>query len=279
MFSKKSVLIASVLIIAFATLVISLVAVGDDTAQEQNSTPVYIDSMTETRDLSPEMRDELSIPTSIRKYDVVVFDTPGIRDLLLRGKPLTIYIEGQPYTTDLQEQTTDTEARSKGIHSFVGTLCGKDTSEVVLTVSDQTLLGRIRIGDIEYFIESTGVADTQSPDKVLHYVYSSRDVVPQGPPGQLSGLYLFIINISSGDGEFMGIPANSTEADLGRFGWDVVRIDDTDLEDLPTVNRTIRTGEKNVEIPADELIVMRDRYQNKIVEYKGNYYVLSYFES
>lgn len=279
MLSKKLVFIVSILIIALAALVISLMAVSEDTAQEQNSTLVYIDLMTETRDLSPEIRQKLSIPASIQKYDVVVFDTHGIRDLLLCGKPLTIYLEGHPYTTDLEEQTTDTEARSKGIYSFVGTLRGKDTSEVVLTVSDQTLVGRIRILETEYFIESTGVQDTRFADKTLQYTYSSRDVVPEGPPGRLSGLYLFIINISSGDGEYMGIPRNSTGVDLRRFGWETVRINDTDLEDLPTVNRTIRTEEMNVEIPADELIVMRDRYQNKIVEYRGNYYILDYFES
>lgn len=276
---KKIVFVALVLIGALAALVISLMIIGNDTAQEQNSTSVYIDSMTEVRDLSPEMRGELSIPASIRKYDIVVFDTRGIRDLLTHDKSLTIFLEGQPDTTDMQEQTTDTEALNKGIHSFVGTLRGDNTSEIVLTIGDRTVLGRIRTHDTEYFIESTGIADTQSPDKVLHYVYSSRDVVVEGPPGQLSGLYLFIINISGGDGEFMGIPANSTEADFRRAGWEVVRIDDTDLEDLPTVNRTIRTGEMNVEIPTDELIVMRDRYQNKIVEYRKNYYILDYFES
>lgn len=279
MLPKKSVIIALILIGLIATLMLSFLATVDDTTQEQNSTLIYIDSMTETRDLSPEMREKIRTPASVRKYDVVVFNAPGIRDLLLSGKPLTIYVEGQPCTTDLQEQTTDTEARSKGIYSFVGTLRGDDTGDVVLTVSNQTLLGRIRMCGTEYFIESTAIPDTGSVDKILQYTYSSRDVVPEGSPARLSGLYLFIINISRGDGEFMGIPANSTEADLGRFGWEIVRIDDADLEDLPTVNRTIRTGELNVEIQADELIVMRDRYQNKIVEYKGNYYILDYFES
>lgn len=291
MFPKKSLLFAVVLVGALAVVAIMLMVAGEgaaaptavaidgvnETGDPSPETVVYIDSMTERRDLSPEECEELDIPGSITRYDVMVFDTKEIKEVLLRGEPLTLSLDGQAFTTDVREHTTDTEARSIGIHSFTGTLLDVEKSEVVLTVSDRTVLSRVRIGYTEYFIESTGVPDTKYPDKILHYAYCSDDrVVEEGPPGKLWGLYLDVINISNGDAEYQDLPANSTEDDFIHAGLEIIRIDDSDLNDLPTVNRSIKSGEIGVDLPFDEHKVMMERYGGKVVEYKGSYYFFSY---
>ncbi|QSZ67242.1 hypothetical protein RJ40_06870 [Methanofollis aquaemaris] len=294
MLPEKPVLVAIFLIGALGALVIMLVVAGGNTAyptQQQNITPAGIDtvnetsapspetvfcieSMTERRDLSPEKCEELDIPRSITEYDVVVFDTQKIRDVLLRGEPLTLSLGGQVFKTDLQEHTTDTESRSIGIYSFAGTLLDVEKSEVVLTVSDRTLLSRIRVNYTEYYTDSTGVPDTRCPERILHYAYSSDDVVPEGPPGRLDGSFLLLFNISNG--EYPEIPRDSTADDFIRAGWELVRIDDADLKDLPAVNRTIRAdGRSGIELTDDEFMTIRERYDGKIVEYNGNYYMIS----
>ncbi|MBP2146652.1 hypothetical protein J2129_002106 [Methanofollis sp. W23] len=292
MFPKKSLLFAVVLVGVIAVVAIMLMVAGEgataptavaidgvnETGDPSPETVVYIDSMTERRDLSPEECEELDIPGSITRYDVMVFDTKEIKEVLLRGEPLTLSLDGQVFTTDVREHTTDTEARSIGIHSFTGTLLDVEKSEVVLTVSDRVLLCRVWIDFTEYFIESTAVNDTKYPERVLHYAYCSDDVVPEGPPGNLGGIYLDVINISNGDAEYRDLPADSTEDDFIRAGLEIIRIDDTDLKDLPTVNRSIQTGEIGAELPFDEEGIIVERYRGNVVEYKGSYYFFSYWK-
>lgn len=277
MFPEKSLLVAVVVIGALAAVGTMLMVAGEGAASSPE-TVVCIESMTERRDLSPEECEGLDIPGSITRYDVVVFDTKEIKEVLLRGEPLTLSLDGQVFTTDVREHTADTEARSIGIHSFTGTLLGVEKSEVVLTVSERALLSRIRIDFTEYYTDSTGVPDARYPERVLHYAYSSDDVVPEGPPGNLGGIYLDVINISNGDAEYQDLPADSTEDDFMRAGLEIVRIDDADLKDLPTVHRSILTGEIGADLPFDEEGIIVERYRGKVVEYKGNYYFFSYWK-
>ncbi len=115
---------------------------------------------------------DLGIPSSIRRYDLAVYNTQAIRDCLLRGQQLTVYITGLPYEADLQESLHDPESRSAGRHSFTGTLDGGGAA--LLTVNDSVFLALFRIGGVEYYVESTRQHDTVSPKKVLHYVYYFR---------------------------------------------------------------------------------------------------------
>jgi len=279
---RKNPLLPILLLVAVATVLAAGFAMfGPDAEVAGITTPqeralVHIDSFTEKRDAST--RDP-GIPSSIRRYDLAVYDTQAIRDHLLRGEPLTVYIAGQPYVADLQETLHDPESRSVGRHSFSGTLAGG--GEALLTVSDDVLLALFRTGGIEYSVESTRQHDTVSPKRVLHYVYSSADVVPEGPPATLSGCFLTLLNISSGEGEYYGfeIPADWTEADFRSAGYEIVPITNADLADLPTVNETLYSGGLEVPLSDDEAVRITKSYRGKIVEYRGSYYLFDFIVS
>jgi hypothetical protein len=227
----------------------------------QDQALVHIDFFTEKRDAPVE---DVDILSSILRYELAVYDTEGIRDRLLRGEPLAVHIAGRPCTADLEESL-------HGTGSFTGTLSGDGRAH--LTISGDVLRGYFEIGAAAYWVESTGRYDTESPGKVLHYVHSSADV--KG----LSGCYLTLYNISNGDLEDSGYPAGWTRADFLKAGHEVVPLTDADLVDLPRVNETLRTG--FIEVPLSESEMMRivKGYRGKIAEYRGNYYVIDFFES
>ena len=99
---------------------------------------VHIDFFTEKRDAPVAGVDTLS---SIRRYDLAVYDTEGIRDRLISGEPLAMHIAGQPCTADLQETRHNTG-------SFTGTLSGGGRAH--LTVSGDVLRGYFEAGGVAY---------------------------------------------------------------------------------------------------------------------------------
>ncbi|KUL01044.1 MAG: hypothetical protein XE11_2265 [Methanomicrobiales archaeon 53_19] len=226
---------------------------------------VHIDFFTEKRDAPVEGVDILS---SIRRYELAVYDAQAIRDRLLSGEPLALHIAGRPYTADLQEMLHDPEARSAGRHSFTGTLSGDGRAH--LTVSGNVLRAYFEIGGVAYQVESTGRYDTVSPEKVLYYVFSSADV--KG----LSGCFLTLYNISNGDLKDSGYPADWTKVDFLNAGYEIVPLTDADLADLPRVNETLRTGFMEVPLSENETVRIAKSYRGKIAEYCGNYYVIDF---
>ena len=169
---QKNPLLPALLLVAVATALAAGFAVfgpgaevaGTTTPQERAL--VHIDSFTEKRGALAWDPGDLGIPSSVRRYDLAVYDTQAIRDRLLRGEPLTVYIAGQPYAADLQESLHDPESRSVGRHSFTGTLTGG--GEALLTVSDSVFLALFRIGGVEYYVESTGQQDTVFTERIIH---------------------------------------------------------------------------------------------------------------
>jgi len=111
------------------------------------------------------------------------------------------------------------------------------------------------------------------PGKVLHYLFSSADV--KG----LSGCYLTLYNISNGDLEDSGYPADWAEADFLKAGREIVPFTDADLVELPRVNETLRTGFNEVPISDNETMRIARGSRGEIAEYRGNYYVIDFFES
>ncbi len=280
---QKNPLLPALLLVAVAMVLAAGFAVfGPGTEVAGTTTPqeralVHIDSFTEKRDALARDPGDLGIPSSVRRYDLAVYDTQAIRDRLLRGQPLTVYIAGQPYKADLQESLHDPESCSVGRRSFTGTLAGG--GEALLTVSDDVFLALFRIGGGEYYVESTGQHDIVFPERILHYVYSSADVVPEGPPAMLSGCFLTLYNISNGELEDSGYPANWTEADFQSAGYDIVPLTDADLTDLPTVNETLHSGGLEVPLSDDEAVRIAKSYRGRIVEYRGSYYLIDFIVS
>lgn len=259
------VLTAVVTALAAGFAAFSPVAEAPVTPHEEIATEdqalVHIDFFTEKRDVPVEGVDTLS---SILRYELAVYDTMAIRDSLLSGEPLAMHIAGQPYAADLQETPHDTG-------SFTGTLDGDGRAH--LAVSGDVLRGYFEIGGVAYWVESTGRYDAVSPGKVLYYVFSSADV--KG----LSGCYLTLYNISNGDLEGSGYPRGWTKPDFLNAGDEVAPLTDADLVDLPKVNETLRTGFMEVPLSYNETMRIVKGYRGKIAEYRGNYYVIDFFES
>ncbi|KLK88757.1 hypothetical protein SZ63_07190 [Methanoculleus sediminis] len=227
----------------------------------QDQALVHIDFFTEKRDTPVEGVDILS---SILRYELAVYDTEGIRDHLLSGEPLAVHIAVQGCPAVL-------EGSLHGTGSFTGTLSGDGRAH--LTIRGDVLRGYFETGGVAYWVESTGRYDTESPGKVLHYLFSSADV--KG----LSGCYLTLYNISNGDLEDSGYPAGWTEADFLSAGHEVVPLTDADLARLPRVNETLRTGFMEVPLSESETMRIMNGYRGRIAEYRGNYYVIDFIES
>ncbi|KDE55312.1 hypothetical protein [Methanoculleus sp. MH98A] len=214
----------------------------------QDQAPVHIDFFTEKRDAPVEGVDILS---SIRRYELAVYDTEGIRDRLLSGEPLAVHIAGQPCTAVLEESL-------HGTGSFTGTLSGDGRAH--LTISGDVLRGYFEIGGVAYRVESTGRYDPDSPGKVLHYLFSSADV--KG----LSGCYLTLYNISNGDLEDSGYPRGWTKPDFLNAGDEVAPLTDADLARLPRVNETLRTGFMEMPLSENGVVCIAGDYRGKIAE-------------
>ncbi|NLB01633.1 MAG: hypothetical protein GX837_11880 [Methanomicrobiales archaeon] len=255
--------VVTVLVVVFAAFapVVEVTIISHEEIAPGDQALVHIDFFTEKRDAPAEGVDALS---SVRRYDLAVYDTRAIRDSLLSGEPFAMHIAGQPYAADLQETPHDTGF-------FTGTLDGDGRAH--LTVSGDVLRGYFEIGGVAYWVESTGRYDPGSPGKVLYYVFSSADVK------ELSGCYLTLYNISNGDLEDSGYPRSWTKADFLNAGDEVVPLTDAILADLPRVNETLRTGFMEVPISEEEAVHIARGYRGKIVEYRGNYYVIDFFES
>ena len=252
--------VATLLVVIFAAFApVSEVPVTphEEIAAEDQAL-VHIDFFTEKRDVPIEGVDTLA---SIRRYDLAVYDTQAIRDRLFSGEPLAMHIAGQPCTADLQEVLHDT-------HSFTGTLDGDGRAH--LTISGDVLRGYFELGGVAYYVESTGRYDTESPGKVLHYLFSSADV--KG----LSGCYLTLYNISNGDLEDSGYPRGWTKPDFLNAGDEVAPLTDADLARLPRVNETLRTGFMEVPLSDNETLRIAEGYRGKIAEYRGNYYLIDF---
>jgi hypothetical protein len=136
---------------------------------------------------------ELKIPSSIKKYELLTFDIPKMREKLANNETITVRINGVPYAMNLRDSTGKAEGLDPTIHSYRGSLKTKN-SEIVLTISDKVLLGWIMLNGINYHI---GVSPTKENEKSIEYVYSSTDVVSHECIGCLENDYLAYADITT----------------------------------------------------------------------------------
>lgn len=127
----------------------------------------------------PHVKSRVTIPSTIGRSEIVTFDARGIRDSLLRGEKITVCINGTNYIMNLHEIIVNAPGENPGVCSFAGNLIGIEQSDVVLTVSNRVVLGRISIQDVDYISESLPIYCPESTE-VLHYTYCSRDVAEEG---------------------------------------------------------------------------------------------------
>lgn len=101
----------------------------------ENVTKVKVKEVTAIYDLVTngiQNPNELNIPPSIKKYDVVTFDQVELNNKI--KKLLPVSIRGERYNIELKRMNF--ENLDDGIDSYKGKIVGVDNSEVILTTSD-----------------------------------------------------------------------------------------------------------------------------------------------
>jgi hypothetical protein len=123
---------------------------------------------------------DLNVPKTIKKFDVISIDMEKIRKSLKTGQQISIRIDGKPYKMNLREIQVNAEGVSPDTRSYSGFLNDVKNSEIVLTVSDSILIGRISIDNVDYSIDTCQSSDQKGSAKIIQYVYSSADVAEEG---------------------------------------------------------------------------------------------------
>ncbi|MFA5268253.1 MAG: kelch repeat-containing protein [Methanoregula sp.] len=162
--------------------------------------------------------DDLRIPSSIKKYELLTIDIEKMQEKLANNEPITVRINGIPYQMVLHESMGDAIGLDPAIHSYRGILENVNNSEVALTITDQVVGGRIMLGGVNYFIE---VSHKKENENHIDYVYSSLDVVPYDCNGCLDNDYLSFMNIqeiSKPDRTFIELKKNNLEQQMATIG-------------------------------------------------------------
>ncbi len=121
---------------------------------------------------------ELQIHPSIKKYDLVTFDIPKMREKLAKNETITVRIDGAPYEIVVKNGTEDAYGIICDTTGCSGTLKNEKNSEISFVLSEECILGRIKINGTNYFFDTTPKTENGN---VIQYVYSYKNVVSEGP--------------------------------------------------------------------------------------------------
>jgi hypothetical protein len=231
-----------------------LIFIAGCTAPEEPA--VSIQDVTEVRTAAHADAD-LGVTPTVKRYDVAVFDTDTLQAHLREKNTLEVRIDGRPYLAVLEEGGDVHEKFPPGTRYFSGTLSGVEKSRVTLSTSDTAVTLWARIGQTDVFIDTTGTRDTDG--RLLHAIYSSRDIGGTEEHTNLSGFFLIL----------------STPTPDEMAGGDTIRLSDDDLDRYPVLARHLRYGGQNPELSNAEAMAIRDTLEREIVEYGGRYLLAS----
>jgi len=119
--------------------------------------------------------EELTIPISVKRFDLVTFNVADLRNQIRNGS-VPLRIKGNSYDSELKRMEFDIRSVDNGIYSYKGTLKGINDSKIILTISSRVVIAEVTIGD-----ESIWVKPVEPRRRVkegtpgLHIVYSSKD--------------------------------------------------------------------------------------------------------
>jgi hypothetical protein len=121
---------------------------------------------------------ELKIHPSIKKYDLVTFDIPKLREKLAKNETITVRVDGVPYEMVVQNGAEDASGVICDTTGCSGTLKNEKNSEISFVLSEESILGRIKVNGTNYFFDTTSKTENGN---VIQYVYSYKNVVSEGP--------------------------------------------------------------------------------------------------
>jgi hypothetical protein len=154
---------------------------------------------------------DLNIPSSIKKYELLTFDIPKMREKLAKNETITVRIKAEPYRMIVHDSTGKAEGLDPTIRSYQGSLENVQNSEVDFTSSDQVIVGRILINGVNYFID---VSHKKENEKVINYIYSSLDIIDEGIPIKIDEDYFKRSNLSTLTNETPTIQSPSTKQNV-----------------------------------------------------------------
>ncbi len=123
--------------------------------------------------------EELQIPKGITRYDVVTFDHTALNSRVREGA-LLLRVRGEEYQADLERMAFD--QIDDGIDSYEGTVPGVEGSDVLLTTSEDVLVGSVTLNGETFWIRTIEPrARAEGSVSSLHMIYSARNVKQQAP--------------------------------------------------------------------------------------------------
>lgn len=144
---------------------------------------------------------KLNVQDTITKYDLLLMNSEAFRKDADSGK-MTIQLAGQTFELQLepgiwiskgdkeiiQNKTGMYEIDMPEIYNYYGSIVGVPESRVRFTVSDDAVLGWIKVGDVKYIISQVGWIKEDGEKKVLHAIYRNTDKVISGIPTPLDDI-------------------------------------------------------------------------------------------
>ena len=119
--------------------------------------------------------EELTIPVSVKRFDLVTFNVADLRNQIRNGS-VPLRIKGNSYDSELKRMEFDIQSVDNGIYSYKGTLKGVNDSKILLTISSRVVIAEVTIGDGSIWVKPVEPRRRAKEGKPgLHIVYSSRD--------------------------------------------------------------------------------------------------------
>ena len=119
--------------------------------------------------------EELTIPISVKRFDLVTFNVADLRNQIRNGS-VPLRIKGNSYDSELKRMEFDIQSVDNGIYSYKGSLKGVNDSKILLTISSRVVIAEVTIGDESIWVKPVEPRRRAKEGKLgLHIVYSSKD--------------------------------------------------------------------------------------------------------
>jgi hypothetical protein len=189
---------------------------------------------------------ELMIPETVQKFDLVTFDIPSISKNLKNSQNCRVSIGDRRYSMVLNRANFETI--DDGIDSYTGRISEDKDSEVLITVAENVITGSVRLHNETFYFKPVvpeKLVSAESP--VLHIIYSSDDVV-EGEPIKIDDGTLSI-PAGEDDQNFSLIPVSNRDLQNAKatMQWKTVNI-------VVVTDNAFFTQESNWKVTAQDII-------------------------
>ena len=205
--------------------------------------------------------EKLSLPERVGRYDLVIFDIPGIQKKLEAGQDFPVRIRGKEYFANISWK--DTKKNSDGIVYYAGKFPGDKFYYFHMTEGSDVILGTVTVNGERFVIgRAEKNARPEYNSSPLHYIYSMNDVGPF--PTWLPSVvrhplnFLYYLTPWGHEGGLCGGEFEVYELDYQVPHGNPIVLREKDFTDFPELGAVIRGG-KNTKATCDTYNVNRYR--------------------